>query len=84
MSTKPVSVRSVPPYDTGRVRIGLTYVPRYRWQPDADDEFVQSALLGRGPRFWRFSRVVSWLSQVSLWAGVAFLFLFLLSLGVSR
>lgn len=81
---KAVSVRSVPPYDTGRVRIGVAYVPVYRWQPDADDEFMQSVLIGRGPRFGGFARVLWLLPRVALWVFVVFLFLFLLSLGVSR
>ena len=83
-SGKVVSVRSVPPFDTGRVRIGLSYVPRYRWQPDADDEFMQSVLIGRGPRLGGIARVMSSLSQVIVWVVVFSLVLVLMSVGVSR
>ena len=51
--TKPLVGRSVPPYDTGKVKIGLAYVPAQPWSPSRDAYNLQSALLsqskGRGP-----------------------------------
>jgi len=51
--TKPPVGRSVPPYDTGKVKIGLAYVPAQPWSPSRDAYNLQSALLsrskGRGP-----------------------------------
>jgi hypothetical protein len=45
--------RSVPPYDTGKVKIGLAYVPAQPWSPSRDAYNLQTALLspvrGRGP-----------------------------------
>lgn len=32
-------------YNTGKVTIGLTYVPRQRWEPSADAFRLQTALL---------------------------------------
>lgn len=36
------------PYNTGRVRIGLAYVPRQRWTPSADAYRLQTALINVG------------------------------------
>ena len=51
--TKPPVRRSVPPYDTGKVKIGLAYVPSQPWSPSRDAYNLQTALLsparGRGP-----------------------------------
>ena len=51
--TKPPVGRSVPPYDTGKVKIGLFYSPPQPWSPSRDAYNLQSALLsqskGRGP-----------------------------------
>jgi hypothetical protein len=51
--TKPLPGRSVPPYHTGKVGIGLVYVPRQPWSPSRDAYNLQTALLsqsrGRGP-----------------------------------
>jgi hypothetical protein len=51
--TKPLVGRSVPPYDTGKVKIGLAYVPAQPWSPSRDAYNLQTALLsqskGRGP-----------------------------------
>ena len=51
--TKPPVGRSVPPYDTGKVKIGLFYVPTQTWSPSRDAYNLQTALLsrskGRGP-----------------------------------
>lgn len=41
--------RSVPPYDTGKVQIGLLYIPRQRELPDADMSRLQTALLATAP-----------------------------------
>lgn len=45
--------RSVPPYDTGKVKIGLAYIPTQPWSPGRDSYDLQTALLspvrGRGP-----------------------------------
>jgi hypothetical protein len=52
--TKPPVGRSVPPYDTGKVKIGLAYVPSQPWSPSRDAYNLQTALLspvrGRGPK----------------------------------
>jgi hypothetical protein len=51
--TKPPVRRSVPPYNTGKVLIGLAYVPAQPWSPSRDAYNLQTALLspvrGRGP-----------------------------------
>lgn len=47
------------PYNTGKVEIGVAYVPRQRWEPSRDAYDIQTALLNREPRltlgqwFWR-------------------------------
>ena len=33
------------PYDTGKVKIGLLYQPKQQWEPSADMELLQTALL---------------------------------------
>jgi hypothetical protein len=52
--TKPSVGRPTPPYDTGKVKIGLAYVPSQPWSPSRDAYNLQTALLsparGRGPR----------------------------------
>lgn len=48
MSTK-VITRLNPPYDTGRVKIGLTYFPVQRHVPDGDMSRLQTALLTLAP-----------------------------------
>jgi hypothetical protein len=52
--TKPPVGRSVPPYDTGKVKIGIAYVPSQPWSPSRDAYNLQTALLspvrGRGPK----------------------------------
>jgi hypothetical protein len=52
--TKSPVGRSVPPYDTGKVKIGLAYVPSQPWSPSRDAYNLQTALLspvrGRGPK----------------------------------
>jgi hypothetical protein len=48
--TKPLpgpSVRSLPPYNTGRVQIGLAHIRRQSWSPDRDSYALQTALLPR-------------------------------------
>ena len=51
--TKPLLPRPTPPYDTGKVKIGLAYVPAQPWSPSRDAYNLQTALLsparGRGP-----------------------------------
>ena len=47
--TKPPVGRSVPPYDTGKVKIGLAYVPTQPWSPSRDAYNLQTALLSRAP-----------------------------------
>jgi hypothetical protein len=51
--TKPLLSRPTPPYDTGKVKIGLAYVPAQPWSPSRDAYNLQTALLsrarGRGP-----------------------------------
>lgn len=50
---KPPPGRSVPPYDTGKVKIGLAYIRLQPWSPGRDSYNLQTALLspvrGRGP-----------------------------------
>lgn len=46
---KAVCVRSVPPFDTGKVKIGLMYIPRQVNHPDADMCRLQTALLATAP-----------------------------------
>ena len=46
---KPPVARPTPPYDTGKVKIGLLYAPPPNWSPDRDAYFLQSALLPRSP-----------------------------------
>jgi hypothetical protein len=52
--TKPPVGRPVPPYDTGKVKVGLLYIPTQPWSPSRDAYNLQTALLspvrGRGPR----------------------------------
>lgn len=40
-----VVVRSVPPYDTGKVKIGLAYIPRQKSVSDPDLDWLQGVLL---------------------------------------
>ena len=51
-TNRPVA-RSTPPYDTGKVQIGIAYVPAQPWSPSRDAYNLQTALLsrarGRGP-----------------------------------
>ena len=51
--TKPPVRRAVPPYNTGKVLIGLAYVPAQSWSPIRDAYNLQTALLssvrGRSP-----------------------------------
>ena len=51
--TKPLLPRPTPPYDTGKVKIGLAYSPAQPWSPSRDAYNLQTALLsparGRGP-----------------------------------
>jgi hypothetical protein len=45
----------VPPLNTGKVKIGVFYVPPVRWSPSRDAYDLQSALLARPgvrPSFW--------------------------------
>jgi hypothetical protein len=49
-STKPLpglSVRSLPPYNTGKVLIGLAHIRTQSWSPDHDSYLLQTALLPR-------------------------------------
>lgn len=48
--TLPRPVRAVPPYHTGKVQIGLTYVPQQRPYHDRDALRLQRALLGERAR----------------------------------
>lgn len=41
--------RVTPPYDTGKVQIGLLYIPRQRELPDADMNRLQTVLLASAP-----------------------------------
>lgn len=46
--TKPPLTRVTPPYDTGKVKIGLLYVPPPNWSASRDSFNLQTALLS-GP-----------------------------------
>jgi hypothetical protein len=55
-----VSSPRMAPYNTGKVRIGLAYVPCQRWEPSSDAYDIQTALLNvnkprltLGQRIWR-------------------------------
>ena len=43
--TKPLLPRPTPPYDTGKVKIGLLYVPPPNWSASRDSFALQTALL---------------------------------------
>jgi hypothetical protein len=43
--TNPLLARPTPPYDTGKVKIGLCYTPPAARYVDSDDFAVQTALL---------------------------------------
>lgn len=45
-----VSTPRAAPYNTGKVVIGMAYVPRQRWEPSKDAYDLQTALLGGSPR----------------------------------
>jgi hypothetical protein len=45
----PAMSRPTPPYDTGKVKIGLAYVPAQPWSPSRDAYNLQTALLSRSP-----------------------------------
>jgi hypothetical protein len=47
--TKPLLPRPTPPYDTGKVKIGLLYVQTQPWSPSRDAYNLQTALLSRSP-----------------------------------
>lgn len=55
MSTKPPRV---PPFNTGKVKIGLRYEPPRRWEPSRTAYDLQTALLAHEPisPFRRLSR----------------------------
>jgi hypothetical protein len=42
---QPTDPRSTPPYDTGKVKIGLYYTPKQSWSPSRDAYALQTALL---------------------------------------
>lgn len=43
----PILTRPTPPYDTGKVKIGLCYTPGPNWSASRDSLLLQSALLSR-------------------------------------
>lgn len=43
--TKPSVSRPTPPYDTGKVKIGLCYTPDSNWSASRDSFALQTALL---------------------------------------
>jgi hypothetical protein len=43
----PAPIRAIPPYNTGRVLIGLAHIRTQPWSPDHDACLLQSALLPR-------------------------------------
>lgn len=42
---KSPTARSTVPYDTGKVQIGLLYIPKQSWSPSRDAYNLQTALL---------------------------------------
>ena len=65
-------VRSVIPYDTGKVKIGILYTPPPP-QMDAFDEQIQEVLLGIRP--WKYS-VIRWTLAYCATVLAALLFVF--------
>lgn len=60
--TKSPIRRAVPPYDTGKVKIGLAYAYAQPWSPSRDSYDLQTALLPRSAVPLPFSaRVASFL-----------------------
>ena len=61
--------RLVPPYDTGKVRIGYAYVQYQSWVPGRDMYRLQSALLGprSSIRVTWLDRLVGCLTSLSPW-----------------
>ena len=47
--TKPLLPRPTPPYDTGKVKIGMCYIQTQPWSPSRDAYNLQTALLSRSP-----------------------------------
>jgi hypothetical protein len=45
MASAPSFARPTPPYDTGKVKIGLLYVPPPNWSASRDSFALQTALL---------------------------------------
>jgi len=65
-STKPI-LRPTPPFDTGKVKIGLAYVPVQSWSPGRDAYRLQSALLASsGTPLVRRGRIRSFLRSIFL------------------
>lgn len=56
-----VSTPRAAPYNTGKVVIGVAYVPRQRWEPSKDAYDIQTALLDKQPRLtlgqWLWSKL---------------------------
>lgn len=51
------------PYNTGKVLIGVAYVPRQRWMPSRDAYAIQTALLeAHRPRQTLLQRLWSYLA----------------------
>jgi hypothetical protein len=58
-----VSSPRVAPYNTGKLRIGVAYVPRQRWEPSSDAYSIQTALLNANkPRLTLGQRIMEFLS----------------------
>lgn len=71
MSTKPLGgpskpiQRLTPPFDTGKVKIGLAHVPVQSWSPGRDAYRLQSALLASsGTPLVRYGRLRSFLRSI--------------------
>lgn len=63
------------PYNTGKVQIGLLYIPKSDYFPDEDASLVQSAILKKGFSKWS---CVSNATLASLSLLVAFVWVFVL------
>ena len=70
-----------PPYDTGKVRIGLAYERPKRLTMSADEERIQAALLGLEPR--PVERISTFLSRRP-WSTILVVFLLLMAVSLVK
>lgn len=70
-----------PPYDTGKVKIGLAYERPQRLTMSADEERIQAALLGLEPR--PVERISTFLSRRP-WSTILVVFLLLTAISLVK